>query len=95
MVKQKVIPVLIKECNSNVKFAHLVTVVDPPQILIAFLQHFDFILEKTDPSIHTTKVNQSAASEGVLQTAAECGSADVRNGSCSKSARSRNTLNMS
>jgi hypothetical protein len=35
----------------------MTAVFDPPQILIAFLQHLDVILEKTDPSIHATKVN--------------------------------------
>jgi serine/threonine protein kinase len=88
--KLKVIPLLISECNANVKFApvligpifqfakvfpvdvftedvflkvaHLTQVLDPPQILIAFLQHFDLILEKTDPSLHATKVNQIVAS---------------------------------
>jgi hypothetical protein len=90
MARQKVIPVLIEECNANPKFApvllgpifqfakvfpvdvftnevylklaHLANVLEPPQILIAFLQHFDVILEKTDQSIHATKVNQVIAS---------------------------------
>jgi hypothetical protein len=43
------------------KVAHMMAVLDPPKILITFLQHFDVILEKTDPSIHASKVNQIIA----------------------------------
>ncbi|OHT16574.1 TKL family protein kinase [Tritrichomonas foetus] len=38
------------------KVSFLIPVLEPPQVLIAFLQSIDMILESTDPSIHDEKV---------------------------------------
>ena len=84
MVEDKIIPILVVECerekrfapvvigpvlqaaknfpteeftnNVYLKLAFLTSETRPPQILIAFLQQFDLIVENTDPEIHESKV---------------------------------------